>query len=72
MNTPHRSGGHNQVPGGFENASWAEFLPELDIEFASRCAALNEPREDQAISHVLTMTVYAPYRFTRELIHNSR
>jgi hypothetical protein len=69
MNTPHRSGGHYQVPGGFENTSRAKLLPELNIELAFGRAALHEPRHSQAVGHVLIMTVACPPVHAR-VLHN--
>jgi hypothetical protein len=69
MNTPHRSGGHNQVPGGFQNARRPELLPELDIEFAPGGTTLHQAGHNQAVDHVLIMTFACPPVYTR-LLHN--
>ena len=51
MNAPRGGRGENKIPRRSENFRGSEFLPEFDIEFASRCLSLRETRHYEALSH---------------------
>jgi hypothetical protein len=43
MNALFRSRHDHKIPRGFQNAAWAQRLPELNVEFASWSAASHQP-----------------------------
>jgi hypothetical protein len=51
MDAPDGSGGHDKVPGGFENTGWAGGLPKSDVELAARRAATDQAGHDDRFRH---------------------
>jgi hypothetical protein len=51
MDAPDGSGGHDEVPGGFENTGWAGGLPKRDVEPEARPAAADHAGHDDGFRH---------------------
>jgi hypothetical protein len=51
MDAPDGSGGHDKVPGGFENTGWAGGSPKSDVELAARRAATDQAGHDDGFRH---------------------
>jgi len=56
MDAPDGGRGYDEIPRSLENAARPEFLPESDIEVASRSPAANQPGHNQTVCHHLYYT----------------